>query len=162
MSKQEKIIQTDVLIAGGGPAGCVMASLLANNGIKVVCVDQDNPALSTAKDFDGRTTAISFGSHFILKDVGVWDFLIKEACAIKDIQIKESGSSVLLNFWVKDAGEYAFGWIVENRKLRDSLYKKLNSLKHCTHIAPARIIDFEEVEDGVITHLQNGETVKSQ
>lgn len=154
--------QADAVIVGGGHAGCTMAALLAQNGVSVLCIDQDSPEKTLAAGFDGRTTAISFGSRRVIEAAGAWDFLTKQACPIRDIKIMESGSPTLLEFLVEDVGEDAFGWIVENSLLRESLYRTLRGLGNATHIAPARVADFTQDNEGLTVHLEDGRTAYGQ
>ena len=155
-------LEADVVIVGGGPAGCSLAALLAANDVTAICIDQDDPETTLKGDFDGRTTAISYGSRRVIDACGVWDGLADEACPIKDIQIMENGSAVLLEFLVKDVGGESFGWIVENRKLRAGLYKKLKSLKSATHLAPARVAGFSKDDEGVTVVLADGRQVRAK
>lgn len=157
-----KTLEADVIIVGGGPAGCSMAALLASNGVSVLCIDQDDPETTLKGDFDGRTTAISYGSRRVIEAAGAWEALESEACPIDDIQIKDSGSSVLLEFLVKDVDNNSFGWIVENRRLRAALYTRLRELKGAQHIAPARVADFSREADRVVVHLQDGRTARTK
>jgi len=157
-----KTLEADVIVVGGGPAGCSMAALLAANGVTVLCIDQDDPEATLEGSFDGRTTAISYGSRRVIAAAGAWDALENEACPIDDIQIMESGSSVLLEFLIKDVGNKSFGWIVENRKLRAALYARLKSLKNAQHLAPARVADFSRGADRVFVHLQDGRTASAK
>ena len=152
----------DVVIVGGGHAGCTMAALLAKNGVTSICIDQDDPAKTLTAGFDGRTTAISFGSRKVIGAAGAWDMLEDEACAIRDIKIMDSGSPTLLEFLVEDVGAEAFGWIVENRRLRQSLYQTLKDLKNAAHIAPARVAGFTRDNDGVNVHMEDGRTARGQ
>lgn len=152
----------DVVIVGGGHSGCTTAGLLAANGVSAICIDQDDPAKTLTADFDGRTTAISFGSKRVIEAAGGWQSLDHEACPIRDIKIMESGSPTLLEFLVEDVGEEAFGWIVENRGLRRSLYERLRELKNVTHVAPARVGDFTRDEEGVTAHLADGRKARGQ
>lgn len=155
-------LEADVVIVGGGPAGCSLAALLAANNVSAVCIDQDDPEASLKGDFDGRTTAISYGSRRVIDASGAWDDLAAEACPIDDIRISESGSPVLLEFLIKDVGGETFGWIVENRKLRAALYKKLNNLKKATHLAPARVAGFSRDDNGVDVRLADGRCVRGK
>ena len=157
-----KKLEADVIVVGGGPAGCSLAALLAANGVSAICIDQDDPEATLKGDFDGRTTAISYGSQRVIAATGAWDALTAEACPIDDIKIMESGSPVLLEFLAKDVEGEAFGWIVENRRLRAALYKRLKSLKSAQHIAPARVADFTRDEDGVDVHLSDGRVARAR
>jgi 2-octaprenyl-6-methoxyphenol hydroxylase len=157
-----KTLESDVVVVGGGPAGCSLAALLAANGVGAICIDRDDPAATLTGGFDGRTTAISFGSRRVIEAAGAWDVLRQDACAIDDIKITESGSPTLLEFLVREVGEKSFGWIVENRKLRAALYDRLKNLKNARHIAPARVTDFERGEHGVTVHLADGGKIRAK
>ncbi len=162
MAAKQKAIMTDVTIVGGGPAGCTMAALLGAGGVTAVCIDQDDPSRTMGHDFDGRTTAISYGSRRIIDAAGAWNSLKAQACPIKDIKITESGSPVLLEFLRGDTDAEAFGWIVENRLLRKSLYERIASLKNIQHIAPSKVTGFEQGKDIVKTFLGDGLEIHSK
>lgn len=157
-----KMPEFDVVVVGGGPAGCSLAALLAANGVSTACIDQDDPAVTLKGDFDGRTTAISFGSRRVIEAAGAWDALQQDACPIDDIKITESGSPTLLEFLVREVGEKSFGWIVENRRLRAALYERLKDLKNARHIAPARVADFDRDKNGVTVHLADGQKIRAK
>jgi len=157
-----KTYDADVIVVGGGPAGCTMAALLAASGISVICIDRDDPAASLRATFDGRTTAISFGSRRVIDAAGAWDTMEKEANPISDIKIMDSGSDTLLEFMARDVGESAFGWIVENRILRAGLYQRLSKLPKAVHMAPAGVKDYAVAQDSVSVFLGNGKTMRAQ
>lgn len=159
-SQQRYDFEAEIAVIGGGHAGCTIAALLGRNGFSVLCIDQDAPAKTLGAQFDGRTTAISFGSRRVIDAAGAWHALQQEACPIRDIHIMDSGSPTLLRFLVEDVGEEAFGWIVENRSLRQSLYEILRDLETITHIAPARVSGFETDDLGVTISLQDGRTAR--
>lgn len=160
--KVQQTLETDVVIVGGGPAGCSLAAILAKGGIRTICIDQDDPVASISKTFDGRTMAISYGSHKVIAAAGAWQELAQEACAIKDIKILDGGSPTLLEFLVEDVQSPAFGWIVENRKLRAALYKQLATLKNATHLAPCRVTDFVRAENYIAVQLADGRSIHAQ
>ncbi len=150
---------TDVLVVGGGLAGMTLTALLATHGISVICLDRDDPKVALSQNYDARTTAISYGSQRVMRAAGVWDETILKPCAIRDIHILDGGSPVLLEFLSDDIGGTDFGWIVDNRDLRQSLFNRLHALANISHIAPATIKSFfvEKTHAGV--HLADGRTV---
>jgi 2-octaprenyl-6-methoxyphenol hydroxylase len=154
-----EIIQTDVIVIGGGPAGLTMAALLGAQDIDAICIDRDAPDFQQSADYDLRTTAISYGSSQVLEATGVWQGLLKNACPIKDIDILDSGSSVLLKFLTDDIDQDAFGWIINNRDLRKALYERIESQQSVRHIAPDGAIDFTAYDDYIAVKLYSGKTI---
>ena len=60
----------DVLIVGGGLVGGALAVALGGAGLTVAVVDQADPAALTASAYDGRASAIAYGSSRVLDTVG--------------------------------------------------------------------------------------------
>lgn len=149
----------DIIIVGGGLSGLSLACLLGKSGIKVACIDQADPAKEPP---DLRTTAISYGSSKILTRAGVWDEMLKTASPIEDIRILDGDSPLLLNFLSEDVEGAAFGWIVENADLKKALIKTLKPLETVTHIAPAKVQDFNVTEEYAQAVLENGETYTAE
>ena len=139
---------TDVIVVGGGLAGLTLAALLGAQGVEVICIDREAAPTTTKVGFDLRTTAISYGSHLVMKKAGVGDLLGDHPCPIKDIRILDGGSPMLLNFLSEDLDGEPFGWIVNNLDLRLALHKRVQSLKNVRHMAPSLVSDFI-VEDEV-------------
>jgi len=149
----------DVIIVGGGLSGLSLACLLGNANLKTACIDQLDPK---SKGIDLRTTAISYGSTKILERAGIWKDMAKKASPIKDIQILDGDSPLLLQFLSSEVKDRAFGWIVENADLKKILIKKVKSLKSLTHIAPASVDDFEISDHAASVTLDNGEKLNAQ
>lgn len=155
MAKREKN-HFDVIVVGGGLAGLSLTALLAGRGVRTLCLDAETVEKQLSTAFDGRTTAVSWGSSQILGAAGVWDSMRPEGCAIDTIHILDGDSPVLLTFDKEEAGGESFGWIFENRSMRKKLLENVLSLKDATHIAPARAADFSCDEKGAAVHLSDG------
>lgn len=151
----------DVIIVGGGLAGLTLSALLGSQGVQVICIDREAVPDTTSKQFDLRTTAISYASHLVLKDAGVWPLLKDQTCPIKDIRILDGGSPVLLNFLSEDIGDMPFGWIVNNLDLRLALHKRITGLKTVTHLAPATVSDFDIDGKTAQVTLADGKTLSA-
>jgi len=156
MGARKKTDIYDVIVAGGGLAGLSLTALLADRGVRVLCLDRDPPPVQMAENFDVRTTAISFGSREILKKAGIWDALEDGACAIDVIHILDGGGPVRLVFDKVEAGNKSFGWIVENRDLRAAMLARVKKLDKATHIAPAAIADVSADQDVASVTLEDG------
>lgn len=151
----------DIIIVGGGLAGLSLAALLGVGGVRTLCLDRESPAAALSESFDGRTTAISYGSQKILQAAGVWGEIKADSCPIHTIQILDGDSPVLLEFDSSEVGGDTFGWIAENRRLRAALYAKIGSLKNTACIAPARVCGFSVNDKGARVMLEDGRTFQA-
>lgn len=131
----------DVAIIGGGLSGLSLTCLLGQSGVSVACIDQAPAALPANTDL--RTTAISYGSRQILERAGVWKNLPAAPCPIKDIQILDGTSPLLLNFMSAEVEDKSFGWIVLNADLRAALMKTLEALPSVAHMPATTVQNYE-------------------
>ncbi len=153
---------TDVIIVGGGLAGLSLCALLAARDVKVICVDQEKPSSTLDARFDGRTTAISWGSRRVLAAAGVWDAALdRSSCPILDIEIRENGSASLLRFSAAEAGGEPFGRIIDNLLLRRALYDHIGRHKNVTHKAPVRVEHFAVAGDHAAVTLDDGTVLRA-
>lgn len=78
----------DVVIAGGGPVGLVLALALQQQGVPFTVLEA---CAKGASHQDTRALALSYGSRLILEKLGVWDDLEAKATAINTIHISQRG-----------------------------------------------------------------------
>ena len=90
--------QFDLIIIGAGMVGASLVHLLKpaiNAGMKVALVERFPLRIGDVENsppsFDGRATALSFGTRTILQSLGVWQQVETFACAIEQIQVSEQG-----------------------------------------------------------------------
>ena len=79
----------DVAIVGGGMVGMTLAAALGSAGLSVAIVDAEAPAAMTAAAFDGRSSAIAFGSQQVLAGIGAWAAMAAEAQPILDSRVSD-------------------------------------------------------------------------
>ena len=117
--KKPTHIRTTVLIIGGGLSGLTLAATLGEAGVDVTCIDRDPPVNQLAQKYDGRTTAISYASHKVLQAAGAWEKMLPDCEPILDIRVADGNSPLYLHFESEqDSNNKPFGWIIENRLLR--------------------------------------------
>ncbi len=161
-----KHVRTNVLIIGGGLSGLALAGALGEAGVDCVCIDRAPPVTQLTETYDGRTTAISYASHLVLKTAGAWETMLPDCEPIKDIRVADGASPFYLHFSHDDDGNEKydpgreappFGWIIENRILRHRLFNNVKRLKkHVRHIAPAEIREFIRGKNDVGVILEDG------
>ena len=166
----------DVLVIGGGMVGMTLACALADAGVAVVLVDAEPPAARLGADYDGRSSAIAFGSQRILAGIGAWDAMAAEAEPILDIRVTDGDgvgrtSPRFLHYdhqalsgraAAADAGAPPFGWIVENRAIRRALVARVAALPRIAHLAPATALGVERLPGGVSATLDSGARVTAR
>lgn len=155
-----------VLIVGGGLAGLTLAARLGRIGLSVIVVDRETRKALAAVPFDGRTTAISYGSQLVLDAAGLWQTLQKDAEPILDIRIADDRQPLFLHFdhreMADESGGAPFGHIVENRLIRLAQFASLDELTSVTHLAPATVTEIDRSPDNVTATLEDGRHIKAE
>jgi 2-octaprenyl-6-methoxyphenol hydroxylase len=133
--------RADVVIAGGGLVGLTLAAALGTAGQRVVVVDRERPNVAAADRFDGRASAIAWGSAQVLRGIGLWPALAPHAQPIEDIRVSDGESRLFLHYDHRELGAAPLGYIIENRFIRRALYARLAGIAMVTLRAPAAVAD---------------------
>lgn len=108
-------IETDIVVAGTGPAGLMAALALARAGFSVALA---GPAVNLA---DRRTTALMKPSLEFLAGLGLLKALEKEAAPLRVMRIADATRRLLrspvVTFRAAEIGEDYFGLNIPNRRL---------------------------------------------
>ncbi len=168
-------LAADVAIVGGGMVGMTLAAALGSAGLSVAILDAEAPAAMTAAAFDGRSSAIAFGSKQVLAGIGAWAAMAAEAQPILDIRVSDGTaaggvSRLFLHYDHRDLAAARgvrkdappFGFIVENRVIRRALLQRLAELPTVIHAAPARVVAVDRRADAAILHLDDGRSVAAR
>ena len=124
----------EVIIAGGGLVGNVLALALAKTGISVAVIDPLPRAVQRAQTFDGRTSAISAGSVRVLTHVGAWQWMKDAVQPIHDIRVADQEKPGYVHYSDQEVGGEPFGYILENQALRCGIYQALEATPEITVI----------------------------
>jgi len=155
----------DVLIVGGGMAGCSLACALAGAGFNIVVLDRVDQSAQTADEFDGRASAIAEAPKKMLDQIGMWRYLRANFAPILDIRVADGDSRLFLHYDHEDIGEDAFGYMVENRHFRQAVFARLQELatesNGATYIAPAELKSVSNGPEGVRAELSDGRLIKA-
>ena len=150
----------DVIVNGGGMVGMSLAIALARLGIQVAVVDKAPLSQQLESAFDGRVSAISYGSKCILDSIGVWNFMAAEAEPIRDIRVVDGAMPVFLHYDHKEVGDVPLGYIVENRHTRVALQQAASSLPTLTLFEKQSPIALERDDAWATLRLQNGQSLR--
>jgi 2-octaprenyl-6-methoxyphenol hydroxylase len=147
-SHSRQDIRADIAVVGGGLSGLSLAIACAAAGIDTAVIDREDPAKFRDAAYDGRTTAIAFGSQQVLKGIGVWDALAPHAEPIRAIRVADGDSPLFLHYDRAEIEAEALGYIIENRLLRGALQERAEALPSLTLYAPSAVEDvaFEDAQ----------------
>jgi len=154
-NSDDTAIGTDILIAGGGLVGGTLGCALAMGGFSVVIIDQQEPREGLDSAFDGRASAIALSSKHVLERLGLWDLMAAQTQPIRDIRVTDGDSPLFLHYDHDDIGAEAFGYMVENRSIREALSRRTREIAGVSVRAPARIDRLERTERGVTARLDD-------
>lgn len=154
--------QTDILVAGGGPAGLVAAARLASDGFGVVLAD----AAPSGAAADPRTTAFLGASIDTLRKAGVWEALGPRCEALWGMRILDAGgrenrSRHEAAFDSAELSEKPFGWNAANTDIRETALARLAALGVSIR-APAALTALTLAEDAAYARLADGSALKAR
>lgn len=153
----------ELLIAGGGLIGLLLAVACAGAGLTVAVVDRQDPAASLDEGFDGRTSAIAYGSHKALEGIGVWPGVAASAEPILEIRIADDGSPLFLHYDHRELGTGTpLGYIVENRVLRRALIDRVRSTPNLVFLAPLAVASVSASLLAATASLSDGREIRAR
>ncbi|WP_370156021.1 UbiH/UbiF/VisC/COQ6 family ubiquinone biosynthesis hydroxylase [Ferrovibrio sp.] len=155
----------EVVVIGGGLAGLTQAIALARHGISVAVIDREDPARALGAGFDGRVSAIALASQRMLDAIGLWPH-VAEAQPMWDIRVSDGDSLLFVHYDHRDIGDAPFGYLVENRVLRQAQQAAIAGLPNLHLAAPmaAARIDFGPAGSGrpAAVELADGRVIRAR
>jgi 2-octaprenyl-6-methoxyphenol hydroxylase len=135
----------ELAVVGGGLNGMTLGIACASAGLTVAVIDREDPATMLGAGFDGRTSAIAYGSMRVLDGIGVRPLLADRAQPILEIRVADNSSPLFLHYDHREIGDVPLGWIVENRVLRRALHERAGHLPNLQLIAPTRVTHWNDL-----------------
>ncbi len=147
----------ELLVAGGGLVGLLLAIACAGAGLAVALVDRQEPRAMQEDAFDGRSSAIAYGSRRVLEGLGVWSAIAPDAEPILEIRVADDNAPLFLHYDHRDlGGDAPLGYIVENRVLRRALFAHAAALPNLLLVAPVSVVRAEAAPGGTAALLSDG------
>lgn len=124
--------QHDVIIAGGGLNGPMLALALAQAGISACVIDAAPARARQAVGFDGRAYAMALASQRLMAALGIWGRVAPDAQPILGVTAAqaregEPASHLHLHFDSAEIEEGPFGYMVEDRHLSAALHEAMEA-----------------------------------
>ncbi len=155
-------IETEVLVVGGGMVGMTFACALADVGVAVTVVDRADPASMVDAGFDGRVSAIAYGSRRVIETIGLWPALARQAEPILEIRVSDGDSPLFLHYDHAEIGDQPLGHIVENRHIRRALFDLAARHGRLRLVAPCSVDTVTRGAAGVAARLADGREVRAR
>jgi 2-octaprenyl-6-methoxyphenol hydroxylase len=153
----------ELLIAGGGLVGLLLGVACAGAGLAVAIVDRQDPAALLSDDFDGRSSAIGYGSYKVLEAIGLWSEIAPDAEPIREIRVADGDSALFLHYDHRELSTGApLGYIVENRILRRVLMGRVRSIPNLLFLAPLAVELVSASPFGTIAALSDGRQIRAR
>lgn len=151
------------MIAGAGLIGLLLGVACAGAGLEVAIVDPTDPAAALNEGFDGRCSAIGYGSRRVWDALGLWPEIAARAEPILEIRVADDDSALFLHYDHRQLGAGApLGYVVENRVLRRALIERARSLPGLSLLAPLAVGGVETSPFAAVAMLSDGRLVSSR
>eukprot|EP00998_Keelungia_sp_KM082_P012552 NODE_890_length_1575_cov_0.946133_g879_i0.p1 GENE.NODE_890_length_1575_cov_0.946133_g879_i0~~NODE_890_length_1575_cov_0.946133_g879_i0.p1 ORF type:complete len:397 (-),score=51.65 NODE_890_length_1575_cov_0.946133_g879_i0:135-1325(-) len=159
------MIETDILIAGGGIAGMSAAARFAADGHRIMIVDPAPADIGEGTDL--RTTAFLQPGIETLKKAGVWDAIKPTGAELRVMRIVDAGGNEMTpretaDFDGAETTQGFFGWNVSNKAARVSLMAKLETLPNVDFRFSATVTGFTGTARYGEATLSGDETVRAK
>jgi 2-octaprenyl-6-methoxyphenol hydroxylase len=153
----------ELVIAGGGLNGMLLAVACASAGLSTIVIDRQDPAAMIGDRFDGRTSAIAYGSRLVFDGIGLWPAIEGEAEPIREIRVADDGSPLFLHYDHRELGvNTPLGYIFEYRVLRRALFDQAATLPSLRLLAPRMVGAMEASEGGATVALADGMRLRTR
>ncbi len=134
-----KARQADVVIVGGGMVGLALACALKDTGLSIVVLErmEAEPRLSLGRDC--RVSAIVAGTVQMLRGIGVWDYVGKQAQSIAGMRIFDDQRFGSVRFEAEEAAMDELGFLVENSVLSSAMMQVVHDSENVEWCCPASV-----------------------
>ncbi|WP_112198170.1 3-demethoxyubiquinol 3-hydroxylase [Rahnella sp. NRRL B-41462] len=161
MNNSEKTF--DAVIVGGGMVGAATALGLAQQGLQVALIENEEPAgFDPSAPADLRISAIGCASVRFLQKLGAWGAVEKmRSVPYRRLETWEvDGSEV--KFDAQSLGLPELGFMVENRVLQLALWQQFDALTSLTRLCPAKLRHLLQHDDKTWSlQLTTGELLRT-
>lgn len=159
-------IDADVVIAGGGLNGPVLALALAEAGLRVAVVDPRPAKVRSEAGFDGRAYALALASQRMLEVLGLWPALAGDAQPILRVEAVQGQPGEVpglmgLAFDAAEIEEGPLGQMVEDRHLYTVLLDSMGA-SGIVHVDGRAVTGETAGDGGIAAHLSDGSTLQAR
>lgn len=156
------MLNSDILVVGGGCVGLTAALGLTQHGYKVVVIDKAGD-ITELSEPEMRVSAISPASETIFRNLDVWRKLTSERLTpYRYMSVWDKDSFGNINFDSSDVGESRLGHIIENNNIRNALVAKAQEHENIQLKFEAEISAIHNSPEQVLVTLNDGTPVMAK
>ncbi|MDP6377047.1 MAG: 5-demethoxyubiquinol-8 5-hydroxylase UbiM [Pseudomonadales bacterium] len=150
-------MKQDIVVVGGGPAGLSFACSVDGLGLNVCVVEQSPLDSLRLPAEDGREIALTHRSERIMKELGAWHRIPRDAMGIiKAAKVIDGDSPLALVFGASEHSEECLGYLVPNHLIRRSLFEEAQTRSGISMLTDASVVDVHTDEAGAQVELKDG------
>jgi 2-octaprenylphenol hydroxylase len=128
----------DVVIAGGGMVGSMLACVLGDSSLKVALVEREQPPAVLGAAYELRVSALTLASRTMLEVLGVWRGIAQRRFApVAAMRVWDGGGQGEIRFDAAEIGEPALAYIVENNVIVAALHERLTQTMNVHRVSGA-------------------------
>ena len=162
-----QVMNTDLIIVGGGLNGPALALAAAQAGFNVTIIDSLPVDARKDPQFDGRSYALALASTRLLNGIGLWQTLRDKAQPMLEIKVTdgragEGPSPWMLHFDHAEIEEGPMGYMVEDRHLRRAFLDAMAKDKRITHLAAETVVGQTIGSASATVTLASGTTIEGK
>lgn len=146
----------DIIIVGTGLVGASMACALADSSRSIILLDA-KPYTEFSADTQTRPISLSYKSHLLLKQWGVWDRLAAHVTPILQVHVSEKNRFGATRITATTCDVPALGFVVDLALLHNALRTRVLQCKNITVQDARPITHVHDTADGVTIHTHTGE-----
>ncbi len=147
-----------MVVVGGGLIGATLVHALHGAPLRTAWVER-RPVAELPDD--PRSTALAQVSARLLQDLGLWDAISDDACAIETVKVSQQGHFGSVTLSASDMGVPALGYVVPNRALASALAASVVARSDVLDLSPDALASLSEDDDGVLLTLESGRQIRA-
>ncbi|HSC68621.1 MAG TPA: 2-octaprenyl-6-methoxyphenyl hydroxylase [Cellvibrio sp.] len=154
------LVEFDIAIIGGGMVGASLASLLAVSQpqLRIALIEAQPFAQADAihfqPSFDARSTALSYGTAAILRELGLWELLQQHITPIAQVHVSDRGHLLGGVIDAKENNLAAVGYVVENAWLGKVLLNHVQAQKNIQCFASSTVTALTPQQDCALLNVK--------
>ena len=160
------MLDTDILIAGGGLNGPALGIALSQAGLRVTIVDSRPAPARAESGFDGRAYALALASKRLLTVTGVWPriaaFQPIQKITASDGRAGQGAFPLWLGFDSAELEEGPMGFMVEDRHLYAAFLDRMKDCASLTLISRETVTDQMVDGQSVTVTLGSGRQISAR